>query len=164
MLLWPGSISFCQMTSPTGNPVRAFAGNSGLLCTTIKIQGMRFTILSTFIETASLIALLAVLFLAGQIFLLRSFIKGSPKHRGRNQQVEAKAIILAVEETGVYMNKQPLMKLQMQVIPEKGRNFITETKQVFSPVDMKDIRSGSTVTVKYNTGNQKEIALVRPTS
>ncbi|HTD92365.1 MAG TPA: hypothetical protein VK644_01080 [Chitinophagaceae bacterium] len=125
---------------------------------------MRFTILSTFIETATLIAVLAVLFLAGQIFILKRFVKGAPKGKRRNQQVEAKAIVLAVEETGVYMNKQPLMKLQMQVIPEKGRNFITETKQVLSPLDLEEIRSGSTVRVKYNTGNQKEIALVRPTS
>ena len=72
------------------------------------------------------------------------------------------AVVLAMEETGVFMNQQPLIKLQMQVTPEKGRNFVVEVREVLTNSDKATIRSGSTVKVRYNPDNLKDTILIKP--
>lgn len=122
---------------------------------------MEIAFLPTLAQSLVLAAILAVLFLFGQLFITKGFLRRSHKKESASRQVQAKAIVLAIEKTGVYMNQQPLVWLQMQVIPENGRNFITEIREVLSSLDLDSIRSGSTVTVKYNTANIKDIVLVR---
>lgn len=113
---------------------------------------MEILYLSVLMQTGALIILLVVVFVAAQLISRKVRLP---------QTIQSSAIILAIEQTGVYMNNKPLVKLQMQVIPDKGRNFIAEVKEVLSSFDIKNLRNGSTVTVKYNVANVKEIALVK---
>ncbi|MBC7850691.1 MAG: hypothetical protein H7Y31_13200 [Chitinophagaceae bacterium] len=80
---------------------------------------------------------------------------------GMKDGIEASAILLSVEETGVYLNHRPQIKMQMQVIPEKGRNFVAEAKEIVSIMDLAALRTGTMVTVKYNPANNREIELVK---
>ncbi|HEV7781828.1 MAG TPA: hypothetical protein VGO58_11220 [Chitinophagaceae bacterium] len=70
--------------------------------------------------------------------------------------VEAEAIILKMERTGLYINKLPQIRLQMQVRPDKGRNFLIDIDTVTPPA----VKAGGVVRVKYNPRNYKELLLV----
>ena len=70
--------------------------------------------------------------------------------------VEAEAIVLKMEPTGIYINQLPQVRLQMQVQPDKGRNFVIEIDTVSPPV----VKTGGVVRVKYNPHNYKELLLL----
>lgn len=74
---------------------------------------------------------------------------------------EADAVLLNVEQTGLYVNKQPQVKLQLQVHPLIGRNFVSEAREVISLIDLGRLRIGSSLKVKYNPANTKEITVLR---
>lgn len=73
----------------------------------------------------------------------------------------AEAIILDINETGTFINDLPEVKLQMQVLPEKERNFVAEVKQVL-PNSLKSLfRSGSKILVRYDPENPREVVVLR---
>jgi sRNA-binding protein len=74
---------------------------------------------------------------------------------------EAKAVLLNMEQTGVYVNNRPQIKLQLQVHPLSGRNFVSETRAVLTMIDLSQLRIGSTLKVKYNPANTKEVVVLR---
>lgn len=73
---------------------------------------------------------------------------------------EAPAILLNMEQTGVYVNNQPQVKLQVQVHSLTGRNFVSETRAVLTLVDLSQLRIGNTLKVKYNPANTKEVMVL----
>jgi len=83
------------------------------------------------------------------------------KEKWPDNAVEAEAIVLKMEQTGLYTNKLPQVKLQMQVQPDKGRNFIAEINTVLSGIEPGAIKEGGTVWVKYNPVNYKEMVLLK---
>lgn len=74
--------------------------------------------------------------------------------------IEAEAVLLNVQQTGLYVNNMPQMKLQMQVHPRSGRNFVTETLEVLSYLDLTQLHIGRSLLVKYNPANTKEVMVV----
>ncbi len=73
--------------------------------------------------------LLMVAFFGKLIATLVSYIS-SHKKRWKKEAIEADAVILHVEQTGLYINNKPQVKLQVQVKPGKGRNFVTEINDI----------------------------------
>jgi hypothetical protein len=88
---------------------------------------------------------------------------GKMKKRLMNEGIEAEAVLLNMEQTGLYVNNQPQIKLQVQVQPPTGRNFVSEVKEVLSLIDLSQLRIGSTLKVKYNPVNTKEVMVLRQT-
>jgi hypothetical protein len=74
--------------------------------------------------------------------------------------VEAEAVLLNVQQTGLYINNLPQMKLQMQVHPRTGRSFVIETHEVLSYLDLTQLHIGRALLVKYNPANTKEVMVV----
>jgi hypothetical protein len=70
--------------------------------------------------------------------------------------VEAEAIVLKMEPTGLYINKLPQVRVQMHVQPDKGRNFVIEIDTVSPPA----VKTGATIRIKYNPRNYRELLLV----
>ncbi len=70
---------------------------------------------------------------------------------------EAEAVIIDMQQTGLFIDDAPEIKLQMQVIPNKGRNFIMETNHVVSEKDMDHYKSGNRIKVKYAADNHHEM-------
>lgn len=94
------------------------------------------------------------------LFVIKRFFKqDQTAHRAKYIQ-EANAIVLAVELTGLYLKQQAQVKLQVQVLPDKGRNFVAEVKAVFDVTTLNNIHMGTAMRVKYNPANTKEITLV----
>src|SRR5689334_9062270 len=58
--------------------------------------------------------------------------------------LEAEAIILRID-----LNKSRI-RLQMQVQPDKGRNFVAEIEDVFMHFNLSVLKTGSVVKVQYN--------------
>ena len=75
--------------------------------------------------------------------------------------VIADAIVLSIQETDLYVNDLPQMKLQMQIKPHKGRNFVTEIQQVIPKTIFGPLHTGSKILVKYDPGHPKEIVLFK---
>lgn len=73
----------------------------------------------------------------------------------------AEAVLLNMQQTGIYVNNLPQVKLLMQVHPKTGRNFITEVKEVLSFIDLSQLQIGNTLQILYNPSNIKEAMIVR---
>jgi len=119
---------------------------------------MEIIFISTLMEMALVVLALAILFVATQLLRHRKTKTFIAKRRSLD--VEARAIVLALEQTGLFLNHRPQVKMQMQVLPERGRNFVAEVKEVITFMELATIRIGSTVTVKYNPTNNKDVVLV----
>ena len=78
----------------------------------------------------------------------------------RRKGVEAEAILLHIEQTGVYINHQPQVKLQIKVQPRTGRNFVTEIRDVLPPASRLTLRVGSTLRVRYNPADVRELEVL----
>jgi hypothetical protein len=122
---------------------------------------MEVIFIATLMETAIVVILLAILFIAGQLIKGRYGRGRRLRKKATFNGIEAKAIVLTIEQTGLFMNHKPQVKMQMQVIPDIGRNFVAEVKEILSFFDLEAIKAGSTVIVKYNPANIKEITLIK---
>lgn len=83
------------------------------------------------------------------------------KRRLMQEGIEAEAVLLNMEQTGLYVNNQPQIKLQVQVQPPTGRNFVSEIREVLTLIDLSQLRIGSTLKVKYNPANTREVMVLR---
>ena len=83
------------------------------------------------------------------------------KKRLMKEGIEAEAVLLNMEQTGLYVNNQPQIKLQVQVQPINGRNFVSEVREVLTLIDLSQLRIGSMLKVKYNPVNTKEVMVLR---
>jgi hypothetical protein len=54
------------------------------------------------------------------------------KKRLLREGIEADAILLNMEEAGVFLNRQAVMILQVKVHPQNGRNFVSEIREVMT--------------------------------
>ena len=115
--------------------------------------------MATVIEVTVVLLAFVILFAGSQLIQKKKIASSQKKNSPKG--IEANAIILTMEETGHYTNKQPQVKLQVQVLPEKGRNFVTEIKPVLSLIELDSIKTGTVVTVLYNPSNTKEVTFVR---
>ena len=122
---------------------------------------MEIIFIATLMGTTLIVTLLGLFFLIRYVFKLK---RKKPVIAPTGENVEAvvgKAIILSLEDTGSFFHGHVQMKIQLQVIPVKGRNFVTEIKEMLTPEDIKSMRTGSTILVKYNPANRKEVSLVK---
>ena len=106
-------------------------------------------------------ATLVILFTLVHFYLYPSLKAEKIKKRLSSKGVEAEAVLLGLEQTGHYIDSLPQVKLQMKVQTSSGRNFISETREVMSLVDMAQLPVGCILKVRYNPCNMKEIMLVR---
>ena len=75
--------------------------------------------------------------------------------------IDAEAIILDMHQTGLYVNNQPQVAIQLQVEPRMGKNFISEVKEVLSFIDISVMKAGARLKVKFNPDNHNEIMIVK---
>jgi hypothetical protein len=72
--------------------------------------------------------------------------------------VPATAVVLAMQETGQYINMQPVVIVHLRVsVPNYGP-YDTEVQTMLSPVNMP--RVNDTVNIKYNPQNGKEVVIL----
>jgi hypothetical protein len=87
--------------------------------------------------------------------------KWKTRRRMKAKDLEAQAVVLNIRLTGHYVGNRPQVCMLVNVKPHAGRNFVAETKQVVSLVELSTLRAGSYLKVKYNNHNVKEIKVIR---
>lgn len=95
------------------------------------------------------------------LIAIRKYFRTSKIIQQTKFQLEAKAVILAIELTGLVLQQQTQVKLQLQVLPEKGRNFVAEVKELFAIHELVVLQTGAAVKVRYNPANKRGIVLVK---
>ena len=68
----------------------------------------------------------------------------------------ANAVLLNIN----YTEKPQSVRLQIQVYPKMGRNFVTEIPGFLDRSDPKNYRIGDSLIIKYNPFNTKEMIIV----
>ena len=119
------------------------------------------SILSTII-TNSIIAVIGIvtILLLWKLVTLTFELKSKSVKRVMQKGIEADAIILDLQLTGIQIGNQPQVAIQVQVQPDKTRNFVAEMKEPLSFADIHELHTGCHVKVKYNPHNHKEIVLL----
>lgn len=117
---------------------------------------MEMIFIATLIEMVLVIALLAIFFLAGKI-VWGGRVKGL--NWSKPDHVESRAIVLNVEQTGLFLNQHAHVKLQVRVIG--GRTFVSELQELLSARELAGIHSGATVMVRYNPDTRNGLVLVK---
>jgi hypothetical protein len=74
---------------------------------------------------------------------------------------EAEAVILGIQLTGLYIKEIPQAIFQIQVKPEKGKNFVVEIKGALPVTDFPTVQAGEKIRVRYNPYRKKEMYIVR---
>jgi len=113
---------------------------------------MQETIIISISENTLLYSLLA----AGIAIISSNF--PFKKLRRKQATLSAKAVVLHVQTTGSSCRLNQL-KVQLQVMPDKGRNFVTEFNTTLSSKSL-SLRAGSTILVQYNPHDQKDITMI----
>jgi len=119
---------------------------------------MEILFIATVIEVTVVFIAFLVLYIGSYLIQNKQTTTGRRLKAARG--IEARALILKVEETGMAVNQQLPVTLQVQVLPERGRNFVTEIKTIMSGLELRTIKSGSMITVFYDPSNTKEVAFV----
>lgn len=122
---------------------------------------MEFIVATTIIVAGTLWVGLLLAVLLGKIIISLFPAQTTNFKKWIEGAVEADALVLGTEDTGFLINSLPQTRIQLQVRPDKGRNFIAEIKQVLSEADTAIFKAGSTIRVKYNPHNCKELMLIK---
>lgn len=112
------------------------------------------------VQIAVIIALVA--FAPTLILLLGSNIPRVLANRAlKANGLPAEARILKIWETGMRINRKPVLRLLLEVRPPYEPTFEAETEQLFSVTQRLPIYPGSIVPVKYNP-DSLEVAILTP--
>jgi hypothetical protein len=73
--------------------------------------------------------------------------------------ISAEGTVLKIWDTGVTINDNPQIGLLVEVRPQTGMPFQSETKLVISRLDVGAYQPGMTVNVRYDPKNQSKVAI-----
>ena len=73
--------------------------------------------------------------------------------------IDADAIILTVQLTGLCIKNEIQAIIQLQVLPELGKSFVSETRKMLSAADFTRLQPGTRIVVKYNPHNHKDVLI-----
>ncbi len=105
--------------------------------------------------TSFFLFFIAAAVIVGLIFLLNkkraSFFNES--------SIDADAIILSVQLTGLCVKNEIQAIIQLQVLPERGKSFVSEIREMLSATDFTRLQPGTRIVVKYNPYNHKDVTI-----
>jgi hypothetical protein len=93
----------------------------------------------------------AVLFIPTLVLLLGSNVPRVLANRALQANgLPAEAHILKVWQTGMRINRNPVVRMTLEVRPPNQPSFQAETERMISTLQIIDVRPGMVVPVKYN--------------
>lgn len=93
-------------------------------------------------------------------FFIYRMIKGQAQTRTLLQTgVPAQAVIVSVQDTGVYINEQPQGRVTLQVTPTDRPPFQAVITRVFSPFELSSVGPGATVQVRFDPNDTSKVAI-----
>ncbi|MBS1742701.1 MAG: hypothetical protein JST81_06645 [Bacteroidetes bacterium] len=73
----------------------------------------------------------------------------------------ADAIVLNIQLTGVCIRNEIQAIIQLQVLPEKGKSFVTDVKELLSATEYSSLQPGKKILVNFNQRKQKELCIIK---
>ncbi|MEO8769797.1 MAG: hypothetical protein ABI402_06925 [Ferruginibacter sp.] len=101
--------------------------------------------------------LIVVGIIGGLIFLLNK----KKKAFFHEASIDADAIILSIHLTGICIKDEIQAVIQLQVLPEMGKSFVSEIKEMLSAIEYTQTQPGIKIRVKYDPRNFKEMVILR---
>jgi len=71
----------------------------------------------------------------------------------------AKAVILKISDTGVTVNDDPVVWLDLEVHPDNGPEFKARTKCLISRLDVPQFQPGLTIPVRYDPADHSRVGI-----
>jgi hypothetical protein len=112
------------------------------------------------LDVTILLLIIIAFWVGSQIW---AFIQQRRHQRILLSGIESEATVIGIDHTGRFVNNAPQLKVQIQIKPKKGRNFVTEIKQAVSWADANLLQAGSRIIVKYDPTYPKQAVLMRTT-
>jgi hypothetical protein len=114
---------------------------------------LRRTELALITATVSFVVMLAAL--VGSVLL-----SGSENQHLRRTGLATTAKVLAVDDTGITINKNPVARITLEVYPPDGPPFEAVAEELISRLEVGNISPGTHVMVRYNS-TTRAVALER---
>jgi uncharacterized SAM-binding protein YcdF (DUF218 family) len=106
-----------------------------------------------------LIMVLLILLVITGLFFIGLLTKNNKKKKGKiNYDSAADAIVLSINTTESNATKEPGVEIQLQVLPETGRNFVAEISSGTNPAN--NLYPGKKVRVKYHSTHLNRMILI----
>lgn len=115
----------------------------------------------TFTEAVSIVILLLMVWVLLFIRWRQRNILRLAKPASLRREIVTVARVISMEQTGVYMNRQPLMRLHIQVMPAGEKALLLEVHEVLTARDIMLIQRDNLVKVKYNPATPDKVILLK---
>ncbi|MBC7535548.1 MAG: hypothetical protein H7258_07650 [Ferruginibacter sp.] len=79
----------------------------------------------------------------------------------RQKHIEADAIVLNIELTGVRTRAGLQAIIQLQVQPGRGKSFVIDAREMLSLAAYTKVHPGNIIRVKYNVANSRELTILK---
>lgn len=108
----------------------------------------------------SVLPLLGVFLLAGCMMRFIDHMTGEDEANAiRQTGKSAMGRVLAISDTGMTLNNDPVVRFRLEVHPEGEEAFEAETQAVIGRLDIPQIQPGAELPVKYDPQDHSRVAL-----
>lgn len=105
--------------------------------------------------------IIAVIVIASAVIIGPGIVQSMKTQRILKEGVSATAVIKAVTDTGNRYNKNPEVRLTLEVTPASGAPFQAEVTTVISVIDVPKYQPGTLLNVKYDPKQPTQVVLVK---
>ncbi|MFT3909862.1 MAG: hypothetical protein QM737_10585 [Ferruginibacter sp.] len=78
-----------------------------------------------------------------------------------DNSIDADAVILNLQLTGLCIKNDIQVIIQLQVLPERGKSFVVEVKEMLSAAEYTQMHHGDKILVKYDPRNHKDVSIIK---
>ena len=106
---------------------------------------------------------LCVVVILASFYVWKGFSKNCKKERQRkimNSGNEAEATVLTIVSLPTEDQKEQF-RIQIQVLPAKGRNFVAELDAQLTDHDLNSLKPGGKIIIKYLPNSSRDVVFVR---
>ncbi|MBW2528417.1 MAG: hypothetical protein JRI23_29850 [Deltaproteobacteria bacterium] len=101
------------------------------------------------------------------LFFVFKMLKGLHSAAKQEQQLlasgaPAQGQIVAVQQTGTYVNHQPQVQIVVMVTPPGGQPYQAQLLKILSMIEIPQYQPGAQVQIRYDPTNPSRIAIVPP--
>lgn len=73
--------------------------------------------------------------------------------------IAAPATIVAVNQTGMFVNHNPQVRIDLEVVPPDGEPYTTAVVKVMQMVHLAQLQTGKVIEVRFDPENPKRLAI-----
>jgi hypothetical protein len=110
-------------------------------------------------KTSAIVAALAVLLLTSGCAVVDSIDGVGETRELQKTGQPAKAVVRRISDTGVTVNDDPVVLLDLEVHPDAGAAFTARTKCLISRLDVPQFQPGCEIPVRFDPANHTRVGI-----